>query len=127
MSAFVKKLKSIFSGNNHDKIQHPPLDIDGLINQIKGIEVINPPEPGRKIYSFMYYDFELILDVEVTGQYRLSAFSGKEKKYGFLIKCETGNYKVLAEGIKQCIDFLDGNRKIGDLPDNEVLKGHYFG
>jgi hypothetical protein len=127
MSAFVKKLKSIFSGNNHNTIKDPSLDIDGLVNQIKSTEEVSKPEPGRKIYSFMYYDFELILDVEVTGQYRLSAFSGKEKKYGFLIKCETGNYEVLAEGLKQCIDFLNGNRKIGDLPDNEVLKGHYFG
>ena len=119
--------KNLFNSPSREKYLTPPPDTESLVTLIADIELKQKPEPGRKIHTFEYMDAELILDVEITEQYRLSVYIGREKKYGFIIKCNPGNYEVLKCGLEDALKFLNSTRKVSELPDNEHIKGYLFG
>ena len=127
MKKFFEIIRNIFQGGNDKNYEPPVFEIETQIALIRNIEKQQIPEPGRRIHSFEYLEFVLSLDVEITGLYRLIAFEGKEKRYSFSIKGKPGNYDLLQEGLKQATTFLSSERKLKDIPNNEFIRGFYFG
>ncbi len=127
MKHYFETIKKFFKGFSRDPFVPPEFEISSQIRLIRQSELNCKPEPGRRIHAFEFMEFELSLDLELTGTYRLAAFMGREKKYSFSIACKPGDYEELARGIKESTDYLSGERKISELPINELIRGYYFG
>lgn len=122
-----KILKRLFTKSTPREVEWPPVDLQVEIDKIKQIELEQKIDLGRRIYQFDYKQFELCLDRDVIGMYRVIAFIGKERKFSFSIKCKYKDYDNLKKGYEGILDFLDGDQHIRNLPNNDLLKGHYFG
>lgn len=123
----MKKFLSKLFGNN--KIEQPELpsaDIEKVMEEIKTAEAATEPEPGRLIYKFVHQEFDMQLDLEVTGTYRLVALIGLEKRFSFSIRCLKGEYNLLQSGLEESMHFLNGSRQLVNLPKTRLLKGHFF-
>jgi len=121
--------KNLFKGASkldQEIIQAPPLHIEEEVNKIKSVEEKHNPKLGERIHHFDFMEFDLSLDRDVTEMYRLVAFEGKEKRFSFTIKCKQGNHELLQKAFEEIINFLKGERKLKNLPNNELLKGHFF-
>ena len=84
-------------------------------------------EPGRKIHSFEYDYFEIRLDRDITKNYRITVFRGNERTYSFTVFAGKGEFEKLIEAYPCIISFLKSEQIISTLPDNDLLKGFYFG
>jgi hypothetical protein len=122
-----KILKRFFTKPAAPEVNWPPVDLQAKIDKIKQIEEEQNIDLGRRIYQFDYKQYELCLDRDVIGMYRVIAFIGKERRFSFSIKCEYKDYTNLKKGYEEIATFFDGDQHIRNLPNNELLKGHYFG
>lgn len=127
MKSFFKAILGLLGGGNNQNKMPAQINIDAEIELIKSIETKHKTEPGRRIHVFGYLELELSLDLEITNTYRLVVFDGQEKKYSFSIQCKPGEYDKLKSGLEQATTYLAGERRIANLPKNNLLKGHYFG
>ncbi len=81
---------------------------------------------GRKILSLDYQQFELLVDREFTGRYRISAFKGQHKIYGFTVsekEISDQQFKTVWNDILKFLDHPSPNK----LPESEQLSAHFFG
>ena len=127
MKKFIKKIKTSPRVKKQAGENWPPLNIEAQIAIIKSIEAEQDIGLGKRIHQFSFREFELRLDRDVTGTYRLIANEGNERKYSFSIRCTRGNYQALMTSFQEIIAYLSGDRRIADLPSHELLKGHYYG
>lgn len=97
-----------------------------IVQKIRSREDDEMPR-GQTIYRLDYNGYHLILDREFTGRYRISVFNGQHKNYGFTIADQQISDEEFAVAWDQIIGFLDANPSIQTLPDNKLIKGHYFG
>lgn len=118
------RLKTLFS-----KPEPIPevLDVALVMSEIKEKEKNGAIPLGQRIHAFNHASLEFSLDREITKNYRLTVFAGKERVFSFTIFAQQGNYEVLEEAINQAVAFIDGDRKIAGLPKNDVLKGFFYG
>ena len=116
-----------FSRRNKIEPDWPEVDIGTQIEAIKHAEADESIGLGRRIHSFSYHEFELRLDRDITGTYRVIANMGNERRYSFAVKCPHKDYKVLRAAFEEITEYLNSDRRIADLPDNERLKGYFFG
>lgn len=126
----MKRMKHSRKGRSRsDGTAEPPpaVDIDAQIETIKRIEEEQKPDLGSRIHQFSYGDLELRLDRDITGSYRLCVFEGTERRFSFTVRCEQGDYESLRTSFQEIIAFLNGDRRIADLPRHDRLTGHYFG
>ena len=124
----MKKIfKRLFTKPQPPEVDWPPVDLQAQIDKIKQIESEQEIDLGRRIYQFDYKQFELCLDRDVLGMYRVIAFIGKERRFSFSIKCKHKDYTNLIRGYEEIFIFFDGDHHIRNLPNNDLLKGHYFG
>lgn len=104
-----------------------PVDVQRIIRQIKEAEEKKDIPLGKRIHSFSYVDFQLNLDRDITEHYRITVYQGQERIYSFTIFAKERNYDILEQAYSQIITFMEGDRNIGSLPDDEILKGFFYG
>jgi hypothetical protein len=124
----IQFLKSIFSG---DKAlagdQAPQVDVSVIVREIKKREESAEVPLGKRIYSTEYQGFEVRLDRDITKNYRVTVYQGRERTYSFTVFGKQGDYDVLKDAFTVIFDFLNGDRGVSQLPDNEKLKGFHYG
>jgi hypothetical protein len=102
-------------------------DVPTIIEQIRKLEGKNDIALGRRIHSFQYKQYQLDLDRDISKNYRVTVYQGRERIYSFSLFANQGNYDILEQAYKRIIDFLDGDQKLSNLPDNDMLKGFFYG
>ena len=127
MKKFLNRLKNSITKPNVHEPEWPPFDINKQIEKIKQTETVQKIPLGQRIISLQYKYLELSLDREITGTYRLIVYEGKDRRFSFSICCNYKDYEALSKSFEEIIQFLDGDRRIKNLPNHENLKGHYFG
>jgi hypothetical protein len=105
----------------------PDINLTAQLEHIEKKEAANEIESGRKIHSFHYGMLEIKTDRDITEQYRIIVWQGKEWLFSFSIFSEQGEYEKLGKGFSEISDFLKGDQKISSLPDNDLLKGLFYG
>lgn len=123
----IRFLKRIFFDRRDRETSKAKVDISELILEIRQEESAGEIPPGRRIHRVEYGIFEIRLDRDITGNYRVTVYSGKEREYSFTVFGRKGEYEKLKEAFGKIFDFLDGEHKISNLPDNELIKGFYYG
>lgn len=109
-----------------EQIDWPVVDLDAQIKTIRSVEDETEVELGKKIHQFDYHEFELRLDRDVTGTYRICANQGPERRFSFSVKTPHRDYKGLRDALELITEFLNGERRIAQLPNNDIVKGHFF-
>ena len=124
----VNFLKKLFSGNNTSKHQPVPEPNYGqLIESIRKKEHSADIQPGKEIHTLEYDLFEIRLDRDITEHYRITVFHGNERIYSFTVFVKKEEPGKLEDAFRQVISFLKTDRNISGLPENELIKGFYFG
>ena len=124
---FTNLLRNIFSKPIQSQPDWPPFDISAQIARIKTIESEKKIDLGQRINCFSYKHFELNLDCDITGFYRIVVYEGRDRRFSFSIRCKQGDYEAFLSSLKEIVEFLDGDRRIKNLPKHDLLKGYYFG
>lgn len=127
MNVVLSFFKKWFGITPEDPEPLPTLDLERAIEQIQKSEKASQTEPGRPIFKGRHTHFDIRLDRDITGHYRITAFYGTEKAYSFSVYSETTDFKSLSSAFKTVTGFLEGERNLRDLPDDDLVKGHYFG
>jgi head-tail adaptor len=120
-------LKTLFQSNKKTEILVQDPDYAALIERIRKAEESQKIEPGKKIHAFEYDLFEIRLDRDITNNYRITVFQGNERIYSFTVFITKSEIEKLNEAYKCIIFFLKGDQSISSLPNNDILKGFYFG
>jgi hypothetical protein len=120
-------LKSLFQREKEPEVPVPEPNYTEIINKIKKTEESLDIQPGRKIHAFDYGLFELRLDRDITNQYRITVFRGSDRVYSFTVFITKQEVQKLDTAYRDVISFLKVNPGIAHLPDNDLLKGFYFG
>ena len=118
------RLKKLFGTRSEPE---EAADIPTIIEQIRKREEKNDIALGRRIHSFQYKQYQLALDRDISKNYRVTVYLGKERIYSFTLFANQGNYDILEQAYTRIIDFLDGEQKLSSLPDNEIIKGFFYG
>jgi len=119
----LKKFKEIFLKNRQ---QQETVDIHSIIGEIKQKEAEKNIASGRRIHSFSYNFYQLSLDRDITQKYRVTIHREKERIYSFTIFTE-GDYEKLERAYNRILSFLRSKQNITDLPDNDLMKGFFYG
>ncbi len=117
-------LKKIFIP---DKPPEDTVDVPAIIDEIKEAESNRSIPLGRRIHKLSYRGLDLFLDRDITKNYRVTVYQGRERIYSFSVFANQGNYDILEKGYVRIINFLDGERKVSDLPEDENIKGFFYG
>ncbi|MBO6585350.1 MAG: hypothetical protein JJ953_04545 [Gracilimonas sp.] len=120
-------LRNLFQREKEPDIPAPEPNYTEIINKIKQTEESQDIQPGRKIHAFDYDLFELRLDRDITNQYRITVFRGSERVYSFTVFVTKQELQKLDKAYRDVISFLKENPSVAHLPDNDLLKGFYFG
>lgn len=104
-----------------------PADIPTIIGQIRKREEMNDIPLGRRIHSFHHRQYQLALDRDISENYRVTVYLGRERIYSFTLFANQGDYNILEQAYTKIVHFLDGEQQLSDLPDNETLKGFFYG
>lgn len=124
---WFNQLKSFFTSSNHEKDSVSAVDLDQVVEQIREHTSDMAPEPGRRIHHFYFQHFDISLDMDITKTYRVTVTEGKERVYSFTIYSERENYEKLLTAYKRIIRFLKEDRNLRNLPDDDLMKGFYYG
>lgn len=119
---FFNNLRTLLSKPKEP--ESPPPDLNAVLWKIKQKEADSKIEPGRKIYAFEYGLLEIRFDRDITLNGRICIFSGKERLFTFTVFAKQGDYDILKQAFVAVIEFLESDRSIKNLPDNNILKGH---
>ncbi len=118
------RLKKLFFSPSE---QEEETDVPTIIQQIKAREAKNDIPLGRRIHSFHHKGYQIALDRDISKNYRVTVYLGKERIYSFTLFANQGNYDILEQAYGRIIGFLDSEQKLSNLPDNEILKGFFYG
>lgn len=127
MKDFFKRLNKHFSSSNGQAVAPPSIDLTAEIDRIRHVEAAEEIDLGKRIHCFRHAGLELRLDRDVLGMYRVTVNEGKERRYSFTIVCAPGDYDTLRTSYEEITAFLDGDRRLANLPRHDRLKGHYYG
>ena len=127
MKKFYQYVRKLFSRPEHNEQHMQDININAQIETVKLKETEDNIEPGRRIHYFPYLEFELQLDRDIIGLYRLVVNEGQNRRYSFTINCKQRDYESLRSAFEEIIQFLDGDRRIANLPNHDRLEGHYYG
>jgi hypothetical protein len=125
LAAFRKNLHRTPNGDG--TAEAAPFDLDAQIACVAEAEAERDAGLGRRIYQFRYRDLDLRLDRDVLGRYRVTASEGPQRRFSFTVLCDQGDYAALRDGFAEITRFLDGERRVRDLPRHDRLQGHYYG
>lgn len=104
-------------------------DVPAIIDQIKAREgeAGSDIPLGKRIHSFHHRNYLVALDRDISKNYRVTVYQGRERIYSFTLFANQGNYDILEQAYGRIIGFLDSEQKLSNLPDNEILKGFFYG
>jgi len=120
-------LKKIFKERVPEPIDWPEVDLEVQIKAIEKSETEHEQGLGVLIHAFEFHEYELRLDRDITGMYRVVAMEGRERRYSFSLRCAHRDYEGLYSILDEITVYLSGERRIAGLPNSELLKGHYYG
>jgi len=127
----LNKILSLFGFNNKTnngrESNRQKVDVDKLVQQIRNNEEQNKIPQGKQIHNFELEGYSVSLDREFTGKYRISAFIGPHKVYGFNIAKKEASDEQLADILRRIITFLANNPSVKTLPQNDLFDSHFFG
>lgn len=124
---FFKRFRKHYTTLNGQSLPSPSLDLDAEIETIRTAETSQHIELGKQIHSFTYQHLNLRLDRDILGMYRVTVNEGRERRYSFTITCGQGDYDALRDGFAEIAKFLNSDRRLDDLPQDDRVKGHYYG
>ena len=127
MKDFFKRLNKHFSSQNGQVVEPAPIDLTAEIDRIRRVEATEEIGLGKRIHCFRHQGLELRLDRDMLGMYRVTVNEGRERRYSFTVVCAPGDYDTLRSGYEEITAFLDGDRRLANLPHHDRLKGHYYG
>jgi len=119
-----ESLKKLFSSPSKPQEK---TDIPAIIDKIKAREKSDDIPLGRRIHSLSHGDLDLFLDRDITENYRVTVYQERERIYSFSIFANQGDYDILEKGYARIINYLEGERKVADLPADETIKGFFYG
>lgn len=119
-------LKKLFTAESKKQKPSGGIDISTVIEEVKKNEQKGVPL-GKRIHTFEYQLMEIRLDCDIASNYRVTVYEGEERRYSFTVFAKQGDYDTLEQVYGRIIGFLDGDRQITGLPDNDTLKGFYYG
>lgn len=125
MSLF-KKIKLFFKSDQQNQ-EAGSFNADKIVSQVNARQQKGTLETGRRFHQFHYQGLDLFLDLDITRTYRITVYRGKERIYSFSVYCQPWEDEKLKKAYQRIITFLDGSRNPGELPDDERLKGFYYG
>ncbi len=127
MNTFLQRMRKGSRQKGRKEHEWPPVDIEAQIEAIRNIESDEDIGLGRRIHCFACREYELSLDRDIMGTYRVIAYQGKERRYSFTVTCPHKDYEALRNAFEEIVRYLGGDRRLADLPRHERMKGHYFG
>ncbi|NBC02964.1 MAG: hypothetical protein GVY20_04575 [Bacteroidetes bacterium] len=116
---------NLFSNNHPSKQPAPEIDLDRILANIEEKEKQKEIPLGKKIYDFHYGELLIRFDRDITQKGRICIYQGKERLYSFTVFAKEGEYDILKDALKSAVEFLQSDRSIKNLPDNDLLKGFY--
>ncbi len=122
----LRYFKKIFAAESKNQQSSDRIDILAVIEEVKENEQKGVPL-GKRIHTFEYKMMEVRLDCDIASNYRVTVYEGKERRFSFTIFAKQGDYDTLEQVYDRIIGFLDGDRQISELPDDDTLKGFYYG
>ena len=123
----MKRIIRLFSSKKRIEPKWPQVDIKAQIDTVKFNESNRDIGLGRRIHYFPFREFELQLDRDITGMYRVVVTEGNNRRFSFAIKCKHGDYAKLGTCFEEILQYLSGDRRIANLPNHDLMKGHYYG
>jgi hypothetical protein len=126
MFNWLRSLLGITNASTEAEPAANNVDCQQIVGNIRSKERSEIPV-GRKIYDLSFKEFEILLDREFTGHYRISVFQNQHKIYGFTVsekEISDDEFVVVWEII---IDFLSNNPSPKQLPDHDLMNSHFFG
>lgn len=124
-----EKLKSLFGIRpplDHGPNSADSVDCQKIVATIRRRERQEIPV-GRKIYDLQFKQFDLVLDREFTGHYRISVFQDHHKVYGFTISDKEISDENFAKVWKMVTQFLGNTPSPKHLPEHQLMQSHFFG
>lgn len=116
---------NLFSKKETEDKPKPEINLQKEVSKIEEIEKSGKIPLGKKIHSFEYGGLEIRFDRDITHNGRICIFEGEEKLFSFTVFANEGEYDILRDAFESAIAFLEDDRSIKNLPENEVLKGFY--
>lgn len=124
---FLARIRRRLLQSTNGKAAHPAFDLDTELALIERAEANRVIPTGRLIHEFTYSGLDLRLDRDMTGSYRVTVNEGAHRVYSFTVACPQKDYHTLRSGYDEIIRFLSGSQAVRELPDNALLKGHFYG
>lgn len=116
---------NLFSKKEKQTDYKPKVSLEKEISKIERVEKTGKVPLGKKIHSFEYGMLEIRFDRDITHNGRICIFNGEEKQFSFTVFAKEGEHDILRDAFESVITFLEGDRSIKNLPENQVLKGFY--
>ena len=123
----MNRIKRLFYRKKKREPEWPQVNIKAQIDTIEYNESNRDIGLGSRIHYFSFQEFELQLDRDITGMYRVVVTEGNNRRFSFTIKCKYGDYAKLGTCFEEILQYLSGDRRIADLPNHDLIKGHYYG
>lgn len=121
----MKFFRNLFSKEKKVAGPGPEVNLENELSKIEKAEKKGEIPLGKRIHSFEYGMLEIRFDRDITHNGRICIYSGEEKQFSFTVFAKEREYDILKNAFKSVIGFLESDRSIKNLPDNEVLKGFY--
>lgn len=115
----------LFSGKEKRTEPKPEINLEKKLSKIERAEKDGEVPLGKKIHSFEYGMLEIRFDRDITNNGRISIFEGEVKQFSFPVFDKEGEYDILKKAFESVISFLESDRSIKNLPENQVLKEFY--
>ena len=122
----LKSLLGIRPTPNGDSDPADSIDCQQMVANIRRRERDEIPV-GRKIYDLQFGQFDVTLDREFSGHYRISVFQDHHKIYGFTINDKEISDENFVKVWEIVTKFLGKNPSPKHLPDHQLMKSHFFG
>lgn len=116
---------NLFSKKKTDAEPKPEVNLEKELTKIERAEESGDVPLGKKIHSFQYGMLEIRFDRDITHNGRICIFEGEEKLFSFTVFAKEGETDILRNAFESVIAFLESDRSIKNLPENQVLKGFY--
>lgn len=124
----LDKLRSLlgFGNKSTDSTSaRETVDIQQIVQSIRKQEQ-QDIATGRKLLRIDYQQFDLLVDREFTGRYRISVFQGQHKVYGFTINEKEIDNQQFEAAWDDILIFLEQPSPT-QLPQSDLLTTHFFG
>ena len=115
------------STNGHVRPADPAPDPEAVATAVLRAEEEREIAPGKVVHRLNYAGLDLRLDRDMLGDYRVTVNEGAKRLYSFTLRGAAGDADALREAYAEIFRFLEGDRRVADLPRTDHLTGHFYG